>query len=93
MPKFSALRLTDLFSPEHCAGRVARGVKIVVATEASDGSWCEFDAEGEEHARVLAQNAVEKLGARGCSCWHIEPDGSYERGPAFYHYFWQPEVA
>jgi hypothetical protein len=93
MPKFSARSLIALLDPEHNAGRVARRVKIVVACEASDGTWCEFDADDEAHARILAENAVEKLGARGCSCWHVEPDGSYRRGPSFHTYFWQPEAA
>jgi hypothetical protein len=92
MTKFSALKLTDLFSPAHCAGRLARKVEVVVACEASDGSWCEFDAESEAHARVLADNAVEHLGARGCSCWRVRLiDGAYAKGPSFYHRYWEPE--
>lgn len=69
--KFSALSLLDLRSDAHNAGRHKRGVEWVVACEASDGSWCEFDGDDYLHAKRLADSAVEHLGARGCSVWHV----------------------
>lgn len=75
MPKFSALKIEDLFTVERDAGRVARGVQYIVASEASDGSWCEFDGESFEHAVRLADNAVDKLSARGASVWRVWPSG------------------
>lgn len=91
MTKFSALSISDLMTDTANAGRVARraayavGVAgeiepcdflYVVMCEASDGSWCEFDAETLLHGSRLADNAVEKLGARGCSVWRVNADGS-----------------
>jgi hypothetical protein len=88
MPKFSATKLTDLFTPAHNAGRILRNVQFVVACEASDGSWCEFDADDLMHARVLADNAVDKLSARGCSIWSVNRiTGRYARGPSLYTVF------
>lgn len=75
MPKFSALSITDLFTAERDAGRVARGVRYIVASEASDGSWCEFDGESFGHALRLADNAVDNLGARGASVWFVGTEG------------------
>lgn len=90
MTKFTAQKITDLHVPEACAGRLARRVHIVVACEASDGSWCEFDADDEAHARRLADNAVANLNARGCSCWHVRQiDGRYAP-KSFYHKYWEP---
>jgi hypothetical protein len=71
MPKFTALSIEDLFTAERDAGRVARKVEYIVACEASDGTWCEFDADTLLHASLLADNAVDKLGARGCSVWRV----------------------
>jgi hypothetical protein len=79
MPKFSATCLADLMTPERDAGRVARKVKYVVACEASDGSWCEFDADDSDHGKVLADNAVDKLGARGCSVWSVAQRNQYSQ--------------
>lgn len=85
MPKFSATKLTDLFTAERDAGRLARKVEYIVACEASDGSWCEFDGESFEHAKVLADNAVDNLGARGCSIWRVRLiDGAVAKGPSLY---------
>jgi len=71
MPKFSATSIADLFTAERDAGRVARRVEYIVACEASDGSWCEFDGDDYFHAKRLADNAVDVLGARGCSVWRV----------------------
>lgn len=71
MPKFEAQTINDLFTAERDAGRVARKVEYIVACEASDGSWCEFDADTLLHGSVIADNAVDKLGARGCSVWRV----------------------
>lgn len=73
MPKFAAQTIADLFTAERDAGRVARKVPYIAATEASDGSWCEFDGEGFGHAMLLADNAVDKLGCRGASVWKVHP--------------------
>lgn len=88
MPKFSATKLTDLMTDARNAGRLQRGVFFIVACEASDGSWCEFDAESSDHAKVLADNAVDKLGARGCSVWAVNAEtGAFAFGPALYHVY------
>lgn len=68
--KFSATKIDDLFTAERDAGRRARMVEYIVAAEASDGSWCEFDGLDYFHAKTLADNAVDKLGCRGASVWH-----------------------
>jgi hypothetical protein len=76
--KFLARNILDLNTPEAIAGRRLRDVKFVVDVEVDDGTWCELDATSENHAKVLAQNWVEVLGARGASCWCImfgEPGG------------------
>lgn len=91
MPKFLASKIEDLFTAERDAGRIARKVEFIVACEASDGSWCEFDGESLEHAKVLAVNAVEKLGARGCSVWNVRIDGTV--GLPHFKFFWSPEHA
>jgi hypothetical protein len=86
--KFSATCLQDLMSPLRDAGRKARKVPYIVACEASDGSWCEFDADSVAHAKVLADNAVDKLGARGCSCWRVElGTGELASAPSVYNYY------
>ncbi len=74
MPKFSALSFADLQSADRVAGRLARGAYFVVEVEADDGSWCELDADNSAHAQVLADTWVEKLGARGCSCWCVNAE-------------------
>lgn len=71
MPKFSATSINDLRTDERNVGRRARGVEWVVACEASDGSWCEFDGDDYLHAKRLADSAVDNLGARGCTVWHV----------------------
>jgi hypothetical protein len=92
MPKFSASSINDLFTIARDEGRLARKVEYIVACEASDGSWCEFDADNFIHAKVLAHNAVHNLHARGCSVWAVRTeDGHIEPGPALYRYFWEPE--
>ena len=91
MPKFSALSVADLLTPERDAGRVARKVEWVVFVECDDGSWCELDADDFAHAKVLAHNWVDTLGARGCSVRRVRLiDGKCVRGPSAYTYFWQP---
>lgn len=84
MPKFSATNISELMSPLHNAARVVRkefyaqegkSFSHVVMCEASDGSWCEFDGEDFDHAKALAANAVDWLGARGCSVWSFYADG------------------
>jgi hypothetical protein len=97
MPKFEATSIEDLFTVERDAGRVARRAAYaphqmfthIVACEASDGSWCEMDAESLEHGKLLATTAVEKLGARGCSVWTVRDDGTV--GVPEFKYFWLPE--
>lgn len=74
MPKFSATSFQDLQTETRVAGRRARGAYFVVEVEADDGSWCELDADNSEHAKALADNWVEKLGARGCSCWCVNAE-------------------
>jgi len=91
--KFEALKIEDLFTADRDAGRLARKVSYIVACEASDGSWCEFDADSVAHAKVLADNAVDKLGARGCSVWRVSmADGVCHTSGAFpiYTSYWQP---
>lgn len=88
MAKFSATKLTDLMTDERNVGRLARRVFFIVACEASDGSWCEFDADSSHHAKALADNAVENLGARGCSVWPVNAEtGAFAFGPAIYHVY------
>lgn len=71
MPKFSATSINDLLTVERDAGRLARRIEFIVACEASDGSWCEFDGDDYFHAKRLADNAVDVLGSRGCSVWQV----------------------
>jgi hypothetical protein len=84
MSKFSAQKIEDLFTPEATAGRAIRKPAYVVACEASDGSWCEFDADTLLHASLIADNAVDKLGARGCSVRSVNADGSVGRTATLY---------
>lgn len=96
MAKFTAQSLMDLLVEERSTGRVERRKAYavldtrfshVVACEASDGSWCEFDAENFDHAKRLAENAVWNLGARGCSVWAVDDNGRLGRGPSLYRIF------
>jgi hypothetical protein len=93
MSKFVAQSLADLRTPERSAGRILRNVDYIVAVEVDDGSWCELDAETEEHARVLARNWVDKLGARGCSCWHVRRQDGKLVKQSFFNYYWSPQEA
>lgn len=90
MPKFAAQTINDLFTPERNAGRVARKVEYIVAAEASDGSWCEFDAGTLLHASLLADNAVKNLSCRGASVWRVRLIDGATVGP---HYRVHEEVA
>lgn len=88
--KFAARSFADLLTPERCAGRLARKAEYIVACEVDDGSWCELDATSAEHARVLARNWVDKLDARGCSCWHVRLiDGKL--APNSFFNFWSED--
>jgi hypothetical protein len=90
MPKFSALSLADLRTPERSAARILRNVCAVVAVEADDGSWFELDATCTSHAAALADNQVDKMSARGASCWDVSPKtGKLVHN--FYQTFWHPE--
>jgi len=92
MPKFSASTVNDLLTAERNAGRVARKAEYVVFVECDDGSWCELDADSEQHARDLCRNWVDKLNARGCSTWRVRLiDGAVAPGPVA-TYFWEPPV-
>jgi hypothetical protein len=98
MAKFAATSIRDLKTDERNNGRVSRRAAYeakpfdlktlyaVVCVEASDGSWCEFDAESRDHAKRLANNAVDNLKARGASCWEVAPDGGLDRR-SFYTVF------
>lgn len=76
--KFKATKLGDLLTADARIARAQRAAEYaagflsafaaVVHVEADDGSWCELDAESAEHARTLATNWVQKMGARGASC-------------------------
>jgi len=90
MTKFTAQKLGDLLTKAHSVSRKARGVLYVVHVEADDGSWCELDADSQDHAKTLARNWVDKLGARGCSCWEVRESGNVRIAP-FFMYFWQPK--
>jgi hypothetical protein len=94
-PLFSAASIRDLMTDEANAGRVVRKrdylglgmlFEYVVACEARDGSWCEFDAQTLLHASRLADNAVESLGARGCSVWGLDRHGALT-GSSLYHVY------
>jgi hypothetical protein len=87
MTKFRAQTIDALFTCDATAGRAVRKPAYVVACEASDGSWCEFDADTLLHASILADNAVDKLGARGCSVREVRPDGSVGRTATLYTKF------
>jgi len=86
MAKFAAASIRDLMTKERSAGRVARKAKFIVACEADDGSWFELDADSRAHAKVLAQNNVDVMSCRGCSCWQVNDVGTLKRAP-FHTYF------
>lgn len=100
MPKFQAASIQDLMTDIANAARVVRkdyyrqhgheinitSMAAVVCVEADDGSWFEFDAETEDHAKVLARNVVDTQSARGASCWTFDNAGRLKRKP-FYTYF------
>lgn len=82
--KFSAQKLGDLLTREANAARVIRRALVVVFVEADDGSWCELDADGVEHAKTLADNWVATQNARGCSCRVVRyPTGKPEAKPFY----------
>lgn len=88
MTKFSAQSALDLRTPEATAGRFARGARFIVQVEADDGSWFELDAETGSHAEVLAKTQVDKMKARGASCWCVSAEsGALARQP-FFTYYW-----
>jgi hypothetical protein len=89
--KFQARSLSDLMTPERDAGRLARKVEFIVACEVDDGSWCELDATDPAHAQVLARNWVDKLSARGCSCWNVRLMDGKLAPNSFFNYHWSPE--
>lgn len=75
--KFKATKLGDLLTAEARIGRAARAASYagngtpfgaVVHIEADDGTWCELDAESEQHARTMADTWVKMMNARGASC-------------------------
>lgn len=90
MTKFLAQSFNDLQIDEARTGRIARRARFVVEVEADDGSWCELDADSKEHAKVLADTWVEKLGARGCSCWLVNPITGRLHGKSFYKRLEEP---
>lgn len=93
MSKFAATSAADLRTAPRNAGRLARKVEYVVTVEVDDGSWCELDAIHVPHAKTLARNWVDKLGARGCSCWRVRLiDGRLTPNP-FYTYYWRGDDA
>jgi hypothetical protein len=86
--KFAATSAADLRTEARNSGRLTRKVEYVVTVEVDDGSWCELDATDEAHAKTLAHNWVDKLGARGCSCWRVRLiDGRLTPNP-IYTYYW-----
>ena len=96
MPKFSVVSAVEFRNATHCGARVARVAAYkaldipfthVVTCEASDGSWCEFDAEDFEHAKGLAVNAVDHLSCRGSSVWSFNQEtGKMARNSVFHYY-------
>jgi hypothetical protein len=75
--KFKAQKLGDLLTAESRIGRAKRAATYaaqglpfmaVVHIEADDGTWCELDAESEQHAKVMANTWVSHMNARGASC-------------------------
>lgn len=86
MSKFAAQSITAFFTDAANAGRVARKAKFVVCVEADDGSWFELDADDQAHAGVLARNVVDKMDARGASCWRVFAGGDISGKPFFTHW-------
>lgn len=87
MAKFSARSIEDLNVPAALVGRLARGAYFVVEIEADDGSWCEMDAEDSDHAKRLADNMVDVMGARGASCWCVNAETGALARTSFYTKF------
>lgn len=90
MAKFSALTSADLRTNARNIGRLARKVGYVVFVEADDGSWFELDAESIAHSKVLADTQVDKMNARGASCWLVNHINGKIKRKAFYMVF--PEI-
>lgn len=86
MTKFAAQKLGDFLTVAMRAPRQLRGCSFVVHVETDDGSWCELDADSMDHARTLAHNWVDKMGARGASCRNVLSTGKLHLRP-FYTYF------
>lgn len=86
MSKFAAQSIAAFSTAAAVAGRAARKAKFVVLVEASDGSWCEMDADDQGHAGVLARNIVDVVGARGASCWRALPNGELLGRPFLTHF-------
>lgn len=86
MTKFTAQKLGDLLTKERQEGRKVRAPLYVVFVEADDGSWCELDATSRNHAILLADNWVEKLDARGCSCRQVMVSGRVRLTPFYTRY-------
>jgi hypothetical protein len=83
-----ASTLTEAFAqatPTACQGLIAQGITFTVAVENQRGEWFLLHADDEQHARTLAQNWVDTLGARGASSWALTAKGP-ARKPS-YTYF------
>lgn len=94
MAKFSALTSADLRTKERNEGRLQRARQgnfiAVVFVECDDGSWFELDADTIAHARLLADNQVDKMNSRGASCWTFDFNTGKIKRKAFYMVF--PEI-
>lgn len=86
MTKFAAQSIQDLRTGAATMGRFARKAKFVVDVECDDGSWCELDADDKAHAKRLARNWVDVMGARGASCWEVVGNGNVARRSFFNYY-------
>ena len=60
--------------------------KFTCKTKRNRGSWFELDADNQDHAGVLARNQVDKMNARGATCWRVVIEGELGARP-FYNYF------
>lgn len=87
MTKFTAQSASEFRTVKANHGRFARECGYVVLVEADDGSWCELDADHRQHARTLADNWVEKMNARGCSCWMVNQKNGKLMNKSFYMKF------
>lgn len=74
-------------TPVACRKLLAHGVTHTVLVENKSGEWLLLHAENAEHAKTLAQAWVNHIGARGCTCRPIKPNGL---GKVFYR-LWQSE--